>query len=242
MKILVIEDNVRLAERIKHMLGKVYIVTTTYDGESGLQSALHEDYGVVILDLGLPDIQGFDICKALRENSVDTPILVLTGVDDVLSRVQLLNAGADDYLTKPFNGAELTARIAALARRQARPLMADTMLVHDLEIDRARREVHRDGQLIPLRRKEFDILEYLVSNRGRAVTREMIISHAWEEGTESWNNTVDVHIKHLRDKVDRPFKQPLIKTAYGIGYMVDDTSEIIDKENPYAKDHTRHSD
>lgn len=225
MKILIIEDNARLAERIKNVLGKIFIVDIALTGEDGLNKVLSQEYNVIILDLALPDTSGLDICKSLRNQGVTTPILILTAVDTTRSRVQLLDNGADDYLTKPFEGSELNARIAVLIRRQARPSINDVMLVRDLEVDIQRRQVRRSGVLIPLRRKEFDILEYLVCNRGRAVSREMIINHAWQDGTDSWNNTVDVHIKHLRDKVDRPFPSPLIKTAYGIGYMVDDTSQ-----------------
>lgn len=224
MKVLVIEDNVRLAERIKTMLGKMYIITLAHTGEDGLDFGLYDDFKLIVLDLGLPDITGLEVCKALRRQGVGSPILVLTATDDVLSRVQLLNAGADDYLTKPFNSAEFSARVAALVRRQSRALVDDTMLVHDLEVNTSSREVKRAGVPIRLRRKEFDILAYLVSNRGRAVSREMILNHAWHDGVQSWNNTVDVHIKHLRDKIDRPFKHPLIKTAYGIGYMIDEAS------------------
>lgn len=223
MKVLIIEDNIRLTERIKTLLGRMYIVDTAFTGENGLSQALSGEHNVIILDLGLPDMSGLDVCQSLRRQGVNSPILILTATDDVLSRVQLLNHGADDYVLKPFSGAELMARIAALSRRQARTPMPAVLMVQDLEINTARREVRRSGQAISLRRKEFDILEYLVSNRGRAVSRDMILNHAWQDGVNSWNNTVDVHIKHLRDKVDRPFKQALIKTAYGIGYMVDDS-------------------
>jgi DNA-binding response OmpR family regulator len=222
MKVLVIEDNTRLAERIKDMMSKLYLVTTVATGEDGLSYALHEDYSLIILDLGLPDINGLEVCRTIRQNRMAAPILILTAVDDVVAKVQLLNNGADDYLVKPFKGPELVARAAALMRRRERPLMPDTLIVQDLEVNRARREVTRSGQLIKLRRKEYDILEYLASNCGRAVSRQMILSHAWEDGSEGWNNTVDVHIKHLRDKIDRPFGTPLIKTSYGVGYMIDD--------------------
>ena len=153
---------------------------------------------------------------------VDTPILILTGAADVTSRVTLLNGGADDYVTKPFSVAELKARLGALLRRPPTTMGTSTFTVQGLVIDPHRRRVERDGQAIPLRRKEFDILEYLVRNRGRPVTRSMILDHAWDGSKDTWNNTVDVHIKHLRDKIDRPFGTALIKTAYGIGYMIDD--------------------
>lgn len=136
--------------------------------------------------------------------------------------VKLLNSGADDYITKPFNGEALKARVAALLRRGQEMREEKIITVCDMTINVTRREVQRGGVIIPLRRKEFDILEYLVSNHGRVLTRTMIIDHVWEAGTESWNNTVDVHIKYLRDKIDRPFEKPLIKTAYGVGYMIDD--------------------
>lgn len=238
MKVLVIEDNDRLAERIKALLNRLHIVTVTHDGETGLHRALTNEYGLIILDLGLPGMSGHEVCKSIREHDVQTPILILTATEDVLSRVQLLNSGADDYLTKPFSSAELTARVAALIRRQARPMAAETLMVHDLELNRSRREVRRAGKEITLRRKEYDILEYLVTNRGRAVSRDMIINHAWHDNADGWNNTVDVHIKHLRDKIDKPFKQQLIKTAYGYGYMVDDAVQSNQKEKHHAKDNS----
>jgi two-component system OmpR family response regulator len=167
-------------------------------------------------------MNGYDICRAIRMAQVDTPIIILTGSADVTSRVTLLNAGADDYLTKPFSVAELRARLAAILRRPPATAAHDTFSILDLTLDPFSRHVERNGVPILLRRKEFDILEYLLRNRGRPVTRAMILDHAWDGSKDTWNNTVDVHIKHLRDKIDRPFGTPLIKTAYGIGYMIDD--------------------
>ncbi|MEO8785045.1 MAG: response regulator transcription factor, partial [Candidatus Saccharimonadales bacterium] len=160
----------------------------------------------------------------IRSNGIKTPILVLTGSDDVNTKVAMLDIGADDYLLKPFYIGELQARLRALRRRsnvtKTRP--SDVLTIGDLRLDSARRLVEREGQQIKLRRKEFDILEYLMINSGTVVTRAMIISTIWDSQVERWNNTVDVHIKYLRDKIDRPFKQKLIKTAYGVGYMIDD--------------------
>lgn len=224
MKILVIEDSQRLAERIKNYLGKQFIVDLAHTGEDGLHHAATIQYTVIILDLGLPDMSGLLVCQKIRAAGITAPILVLTGLDGLQSRVQLLDNGADDYLTKPFKAAELRARLTALARRQDRPFVKERLKLQDLEIDTHRRFVSRSGTEIPLRRKEFDILHYLINNRGRAVTRQMIIDHVWEVDRDNWHNTVDVHIKHLRDKIDRPFTNPLIKTAYGIGYMVDDVA------------------
>jgi two-component system OmpR family response regulator len=222
MKILIIEDNRLLAESIKRQLDANYVVDIVSSGEEGIERAREIAYSVILLDLNLPGIDGHGVCYELRHARVNTPILVLSGVADTDSRVRLLMSGADDYVTKPFDSSELRARITALTRRGQYELDEDTINVGDLTIDVRRRRVVRGNIPITLRRKEFDILEYLAQNQGRAVTRTMIFNHVWETGQDGWNNTVDVHIKHLRDKVDRPFKTPLIKTAYGIGYMVDD--------------------
>jgi DNA-binding response OmpR family regulator len=221
MKLLLIEDNKRLADLVKTQISKVYLVDVVHTGREGIDKATRLEYTVIILDLHLPDMTGLDICQHIRKAHIDTPILVLTANDEMESRVELLNCGADDYLTKPFNIAELQARIGALARRQQRRYVGPTLTLKDLVIDTDQRKVYRGGVHIPLRRKEFDILVYLVNNNGRVLTREMILNHAWDSNKDSWNSTVDVHIKHLRDKIDRPFKTSLIKTAYGLGYRVD---------------------
>jgi two-component system copper resistance phosphate regulon response regulator CusR len=221
MKLLLIEDNKPLADSLKKQLGKTFIIDAFRSGEEGMQQALTGAYDIIVLDLGLPDKSGHDVCRGIRANGVSTPILILTGVDDIDSRVALLDDGADDYLTKPFNVAELRARLGALLRRPANTYTQNILTVRDLTLDPNKRSVERAGVPIALRRKEFDILEYLVRNQGRPVTRAMILDHAWDGSKDAWNNTVDVHIKHLRDKVDRPFGSTLIQTAYGIGYMVD---------------------
>jgi len=222
MKILLVEDNRTLADGLKKQLGRSFIIDAVRTGGEGLQRALSGGQDIIILDLTLPDMNGYDICRKVRAAHITTPIIILTGVADISSRVTLLNAGADDYLTKPFSVAELRARLGALLRRPNATITPSVITVQDLKVDLYRRYVERDGKQIRLRRKEFDILEYLVRNRGRPVTRSMILDHAWDGTKDSWNNTVDVHIKHLRDKVDRPYKTPIIKTAYGIGYMIDD--------------------
>lgn len=135
--------------------------------------------------------------------------------------MQLLDMGADDYITKPYDREILQARVRALARRSKRVPEDNSIVIDDLIIDPDSRRVERAGVVIGLRKKEFDILEYLARNRGRAVTRDMIVNHAWEAGKESWNNTVDVHVKYLRDKIDKPFKKPLVKTSYGVGYIIE---------------------
>jgi DNA-binding response OmpR family regulator len=224
MKILYIDDNRLLVGSIKKLLEASYTIDAVHTGKDGVERAGMLTYSLIILDLGLPDMNGFEVCRKLRAANIAAPILILTVQKDPETSVRLLDCGADDYLTKPFNGPVLCARIAALLRR-GQDLEEERIIgVGDLTVNVTRREVWRSGVCIVLRRKEFDILEYLITNHGRALTRSMILDHVWEAGTEGWNNTVDVHIKHLRDKVDRPFATPLIKTAYGIGYMVDDTN------------------
>ncbi len=221
MKLLVIEDNHRIARHIKTLFGKNNIIQLVRSGEDGIDRAKRSNFDVIILDLGLPDVSGLEVCRAIRSHGILSPILVLTGLDEVALRVELLNSGADDYVTKPFNAEELVARVAAVSRRKDRQHYDELLCVGDLVLNRTSREVSRNETKIYLRRKEYDILEYLVANKGRPVSRAMILDHAWTADRENWNNTVDVHIKQLRDKVDRPFSYPLIKTAYGIGYVVD---------------------
>ncbi len=221
MKLLFIEDNLRLAEMIRGHLSGLYVIDMVHTGEEGIDKASSKDYSVIVLDLKLPDMTGLDVCKTLREAKIETPVLILTADDDTESKVKLLNSGADDYLTKPFNINELKARITALSRRKSRPYIHSILTLYDLVINTNERKAYRAGIYIPLRRKEFDILTYLVNNKGRVLTREMILGHAWDSNKDTWSSTVDVHIKHLRDKIDRPFKTPLIKTTYGVGYVID---------------------
>lgn len=226
MKLMVIEDNPRLSERIKHQLQKFHIVETAFTGDEALQLISSSSFDLVLLDLGLPDMPGVEVCKQLRSISADIPILVVTGVDSTLSRVELLDAGADDYVTKPFDPSELVARIRALARRRKRNSVQNFITVGDLVIDPLSRKVERANKSITLRRKEFDILEYLALNKGHVISRQMIINHAWPTNGATWTGSVDVHIKQLRDKIDRPFSYPLIKTRYGVGYMIDAPQNI----------------
>lgn len=222
MKLLLIEDNTALAERIKQQLtSNRYVVDVVSSGEDGLERVKKVHYSTIILDLGLPDMSGESVCKKIRQAGIESPILILTGTGTMNVKVKLLDIGADDYLTKPFDSDELRARVAALVRRQPLPHRKPLITYHDLIINTEERKVYRGGKPIQLRRKEFDILEYLVSNNGRVMTREMIVNHVWDTSKGDYNSSVDVHIKHLRDKVDRPFDIGYIKTAYGLGYKVD---------------------
>jgi len=220
MKVLVIEDNPRLAERIKNHLQRHYLIELAASGDDAISIAATQTIDIILLDLGLPDMNGLEVCQKIRELNISAPILILTGTDDVLTKVELLNAGADDYMTKPFDTAELKARINALERRRDRSPVEDNLKAQDLILNPAKRTVTRNGKEVILRRKEFDILEYLLKNKGRVLSRQMIINHAWISTSAAWTGSVDVHIKQLRDKIDRPFPVPIIKTTYGVGYSI----------------------
>lgn len=224
MKVLIIDDNQSLIASLKTHLEKKYQIESCNSGQEALRETGSTQYDLIVLDLSLPDIDGEVICQKLRNKGVATPILILTADEKIASKVKLLDLGADDYLLKPFKIGELQARIRALIRRAPASRGFHNLLeVGDLIFDIQRRRVERNGVDISLRRKELDILEYLMRNQGKVVTRTMILENVWEHGSERWNNTVDVHIKYLRDKIDRPFEYRLIKTIYGLGYMIDDS-------------------
>jgi len=219
MKVLIVEDNQTLANRIKNQLKRWYSTEIAPSGDAALRLIYDHSFDIVLLDLGLPDMDGSAICQQIRTYSKDIPILIVTGVDSTESRLTLFELGADDYVTKPFEPAELYARISALLRRRQRGECQSVIEVGDVTIDPNRRTVIRQGQPIFLRRKEFDILECLAINQGRVMSRENIIDHAWKSTSTTWPGSVDVHIKQLRDKIDKPFAYPLIKTSYGTGYI-----------------------
>ncbi len=224
MKILLVEDNSALSERIKHKLVEQhYVVDAVASGEEALELVKTIAYGLIILDLGLPGMSGDIVCKAMRDQGVMTPILILTGTNTTQSKVRLLDSGADDYLTKPFNSNELRARVAALTRRKTnKDKPVARMHIAGLDINRDARTVYRGEEAIELRRKEFDILTYLIDNNGRVVTRNMIAQHIWDTATQDNDvSSIDVHITTLRNRIDRPFNTTLIKTVYGLGYKVD---------------------
>jgi len=228
MKLLVIDDNLALIKSLKDFLGEDFVIDYATTARTGLEQAVAATNDIIILDISLPDGLGSDVCREIRAAKITTPIIVLSAAADIRSRVELLGLGADDYLIKPFSLLELRARLFALIRRAGDGEHGGTVLkAGDLVMDLGTRRVQRAGNEIKLRRKEFDILTYLMRNRGQTVTRTMIFDHAWESNKDCWHNTIDVHIKHLRDKVDRPFSEPLIKTAYGIGYVLDDISSNI---------------
>jgi DNA-binding response OmpR family regulator len=184
--------------------------------------ALEGSHDVVVLDVLLPEIDGIELCQTLRRNRIDTPVLLLTALDSVQDRVRGLDAGADDYLPKPFAFQELLARIRALGRRRVQARESLSLQVSDLTLDLQRRRAERDGQTIELSPKEFSLLEYLMRNEGRVVTRSQILDHLWGYDYATDSNLVDVYVSYLRNKVDRRHLSKLIRTVRGVGYALGD--------------------
>ena len=222
MRILVVEDERKVADFIRMGLAQEhYAVDTAGDGVNGLHHAESIDYDLVILDLMLPGMPGLELLKKLRAKKPSLPVLILTAKGDVNDKVSGLDAGANDYLVKPFAFAELSARIRALLRRDA-PHAGNCLRCADLELDTTLYVARRAGREIDLKPKEFALLEYLLRNAGRPVTRTMILEHVWDIHFDSISNVVDVHINSLRNKLDKNFQPPLIHTIRGVGYVLKD--------------------
>ncbi len=221
MYVLVVEDERRLAQLVRRVLEEEgHTVDVAHDGEEGLQMALEGTHDVIVLDIMLPEIDGIEVCKALRRNRLDTPVLLLTALDGVDDRVRGLDAGADDYLPKPFAFQELMARLRALSRRRVQPRDPQELAVDDLTLDLRRRRAQRDGRPIELSPKEFSLLEFLMRNEGRVVTRTQILDHLWGYDFATDSNLVDVYVAYLRRKVDKGTNNKLIRTVRGVGYAL----------------------
>jgi two-component system copper resistance phosphate regulon response regulator CusR len=221
MKVLFIEDDKELAETLKEELESYFTVDLAFSGEEGEYTSFVNGYDIIIIDYNLPGINGIEVCKKIRESHIATPILMLTGEVEVAKKIEALNSGVDDYLTKPFVFGELLARIKALLRRPPQTMHSNIISIGDLIIDLDNQKVSRKGKQINLRKKEFHLLEYLARNVGQVITREMILDHVWESLEEPVTNTIDVHIKYLRDHIDKEFDKKLIKTVHGMGYKLE---------------------
>lgn len=222
MKVLIIEDEHKIANSIKKGLGQEgYAVDTAYDGTEGYDLASTEIYDVIVLDLMLPGMDGITINKKLREENIHTPILILTAKGQVDEKVDGLNAGADDYLVKPFAFAELLARIKALARRPKKSLSL-VLKVEDLTLNTLSYEVKRTDKKINLSKKEYSLLEFLMRHPNRILSKDQITNSVWSYDADILPNTVEVYIGYLRNKVDKPFPKspPLIQTVRGFGYKI----------------------
>jgi DNA-binding response OmpR family regulator len=221
--ILVVEDERRLAQVIRKVLEEEgHTVDVAYDGEDGLAMAMEGSHDVIVLDIMLPGMDGLEVCRALRASRVDSPVLLLTALDAVEDRVRGLDAGADDYLPKPFAFQELLARLRALGRRRVQGREPDKLRTGDLVLHLRRRRTERNGKTIELSPKEFALLEYLMRNEGRVVTRTQILDHVWGYEYSPDSNLVDVYITYLRRKVDRGHQRKLIRTVRGAGYALED--------------------
>ncbi len=221
MYVLVVEDEQRLARVIRRVLEEEgHTVDLAYDGEEGLAIAMEGSHDVIALDILLPGLNGIEVCQSLRRNRVDTPILLLTALDDVQDRVRGLDAGADDYLTKPFAFQELLARLRALGRRRVQAREPERVQTGDLVLDMNRRRAERAGRVIELSPKEFALLEFLMRNEGRVVTRTQILDHLWGYEHAPDSNLVDVYVSYLRRKVDKGHPNKLIGTIRGVGYVL----------------------
>jgi heavy metal response regulator len=220
MRILVVEDEKRIADFLSRGLqGAGYAVDLAPTGATALEFVHATDYDLVILDLMLPDLDGLKVLEKIRNRKVGPPVLILSARGAVDDRVRGLEHGADDYLTKPFAFVELLARVRALLRRgQPAP---EKLQVADLVVDCVRRKVTRAGEAIDLAPKEFGILEYMMRNKGRPLSRTMIVEHVWDMDYDGLTNIVDVYIRHLRSKIDDKWPQKLIQTVRGIGYMIE---------------------
>lgn len=219
MRILVVEDDVRIAGFLEKGLRESgYAVRVAHDGEDGYLDARYNPYDLLILDLMLPTMSGIEVARKLRKEDVIIPILMLTARDTEQDKIEGLDVGADDYLTKPFGFGELLARVRSLLRRESMN-RSSVMQIDDLEVDTAGRRAYRAGREIPLSGREYALLEYLVYHSGQVITRDLLMENVWSDA-EIESNVIDVYVGYLRQKIDAPFDRPLIQTVRGVGYTL----------------------
>ena len=225
MRILLVEDEEKVSRFIvRGLTAESFAVDAAVDGFAGLEMATSYAYDLIVLDIMLPGLNGTELLRRIRLTNHRVPILLLTARDGVADKVEHLEAGADDYLTKPFAFAELMARIKALLRRGSvdRP---NVLRVADLQVDRLSQQVRRAGRRVELTAKEYALLEYLMANAGRVLSRTMIIDHVWDQSFDGATNIVDVYVRHLRNKVDDGHETKLIRTVRGVGYKICDEAD-----------------
>jgi DNA-binding response OmpR family regulator len=223
MKILLAEDDLRLGRAVKRVFEEEgYETLVASDGAQALTLAAESEFDVIVLDIMLPELDGFEVCRKLRLEAIQTPVLMMTARVDVEDRVKGLDSGADDYMLKPFAVAELLARVRALSRRSAKlnGHSRDELRAGDLMLDVGRHSAVRDGKEIELTVKEFQLLELLLRHQGQVLTRTQILDHVWQYDRDFASNVVDIYIHYLRNKVDKGFDRPLIHTVRGVGYAL----------------------
>jgi heavy metal response regulator len=226
MRMLLVEDERKVADFVARGLrAETYALDVAYDGTIGWEMASKRQYDLIILDLMLPGMNGAELLRRVRQNGGTAAVLVLTARDSTNDKVEIFEAGADDYLTKPFAFAELLVRVKALLRRPPTD-RAHVLRVADLEVDRLSQQVRRSGKRLELTSKEYALLEYLMAHAGQVLSRTMIVEHVWDQSFENLTNIVDVYVRHLRTKVDDGFPTKLIHTVRGAGYSISDGKEI----------------
>lgn len=222
MRILLIEDDLQIASFIMKGLKQAgFVIDHAIDGEDGLHMALYEPYDAAIIDIMLPKLDGLTLIEELRRKKVDTPVIILSAKRSIDDRVKGLQTGSDDYLTKPFSFSELLARLQALIRRATRATEPTRLSVGDLSIELLKHEIFRAGKKIDLQPREFSLLEYLMRNTGRVVSKTMILEHVWDYDFDPQTDVVDVLVCRLRSKIDRDFDEKMIHTIRGVGYVLE---------------------
>lgn len=235
MRILVVEDQKDIQNFIRKTLeSERYVIDVVDDGEKGVWQAKINPYDLIILDYMMPKKNGIEVAKELRAAQIQAPIIMLTVVASVANKVKALNIGVDDYLTKPFHTEELIARVRALLRRKKEMRSTGKIKVGELELNPAKFEVVRRDKKISLSRKEYVLLEYFMHNPNRAISRTELLEHVWDTNADPLTNTVDVHVRFLRNKIDKGFSRPLLKTVHGVGYILidSDAKNELQKKTP----------
>jgi two-component system copper resistance phosphate regulon response regulator CusR len=231
MRILLVEDDEGIINFLEKGLREAkYAVDVAQDGDDALYKVFLNEYDAIILDIMIPGRDGLEVCRELRRQGSQVPVIMLTARDDVRDRVLGLDVGADDYLTKPFQVSELLARLRALMRRGP-ALKSPVIEISDLRIDTSAQTVNRAGRPLSLTAREYALIEYLARNAGRVVSRSELIEHVWNERYDSYSNVIDVHINHLRQKIDRESDQPLIHTRRGAGYILSTAAPGADADS-----------
>lgn len=228
-KILIVEDNVSFSHHVARALSKEgYACTKAYDGETALRFFQEDTYHIVLLDLNLPGINGLDVCRRMREIQAQVPIIIMTAFSDIDTKLQVFNLGSDDYLVKPFPLQELVAKVRVFIRRSEQtPRRAPLFHLRDIKLDPNRKVAVRDGQDIKLNQKEFDILEYLIKNFNRIISKDELATSLWPEHKTVSHNTIEVYINLLRNKIDRGHDKKLIVTKTGFGYYLDAGQDLL---------------